>query len=102
MTGQRVDPIPLDIPTPVSTVLYERKAAQAGSVFYFFEHKFDAAYYMPFYESAMEEVGWHQESCVQGPAETVFIFKKPRKWCTLFLSPKLARFFISQRDKKNS
>jgi len=97
--GHRVDPIPLDIPTPIATVLYEHKAAHENSAVYFFEHQYDAFYYIPFYESTMAEVGWHQESCVQGPAETVFTFKKPRKWCTLILEPHKVRFFIGRRKK---
>jgi hypothetical protein len=97
---QPVASIPLDIPTPVSTCLYEQVAAHGDSI-YLFQHSHDASFYRTFYESAMLDVGWHQESCVQGPCSVTFIFKKPRKWCTLILEPYQARFFMSQRIKKS-
>ena len=96
-----VDPIPLDIPTPVSTTLYQRPSGEFSSL-YSFSHSHDAAYYKKFYQSAMQEVGWFEESCVEGTDEIVFIFKKPRKWCMLILEPYLARFFIKVRTKKES
>lgn len=92
-----VDPIPLDIPTPVSTQLYELKTTQENSHIYAFSHSHDASFYAQFYSTAMHDAGWHQESCVSGETATCFIFKKPRQWCTLLLEPQKVYYFVSER-----
>lgn len=96
-----VDPAPLDIPTPVSVQLYEYDSLRENTKIYGFERaRSEPAYHKDFYATAMAEAGWHQESCVQGATETVFIFKKPRAWCTLVLGAQRVRFYVSSRNKK--
>lgn len=92
-----IDSLPLDIPTPVSVQLCGYKTSADGSLIYGFNAVKDMSFYKSFYERALPEVGWYQESLVSGHEEIVFVFKKPHKWCTLLIDKTKVRFFISTR-----
>lgn len=108
-----VESPPLDIPTPVSVPLYAYPVSNdATQIYGFFCHQchpelgsgstYPAVQNLKsFYELSMPEVGWQQLSCAEGCTETVMVFKKPRKWCTLVLEPQRTRFYISPRRKSS-